>query len=175
MPAVVVVQVAARPIVDVLAMRDSRMAAACAVLVRLGVDAALVFRRADFGMAVRHEEQMVVDVVAVLVVQVAVVQVVLVPVVQDLVVAAAVRVVVRVVLVLLAVVHADRRQSACHLIDCLAVPGLVVAGGRASGDLGLSRRRHSFGDSVPASRGHDIFRAWFRALRVSWGRESLRI
>jgi hypothetical protein len=104
---VAMVQVAAGPVVDVAAVRDRGMAAAGPVLVGLGMDAAFVLGRADLGMAVRGEQDVVVAVVAVLVVQVAVVQVVLVAVVQDLVVAAAVRVMVGVVLVVLAGVHGN--------------------------------------------------------------------
>lgn len=100
-----VVQVATRPVVDMRAMRHGGVAAARAVRVRLGMDAAFVVRRAGLRVTVRDQKDVVVHVVAVLVVQVAVVQVVLVPVVQDLVMAAAVRVMVRVAVMVFAVVH----------------------------------------------------------------------
>lgn len=103
--AVVVVQVPVRPVVDVRAVRDGRVAAAGAMLVPLGVDAALVPGLAGIWMGVADRDDVVVDVVAMLVMQVAVVQVVLVPVVQDLVVATAVRVVVAMACVLFAGVH----------------------------------------------------------------------
>jgi hypothetical protein len=91
--AVVVVQVATRPVVDVRAMRDGGVAAAGPVLVPLGVDAAFVPWLALLRMAGGDVDNVVVDVVAMLVVHVAVVQVVLVAVVHDLIVAAAVGVV----------------------------------------------------------------------------------
>ncbi len=108
---VVVMEVAARPVVDVAAVWDGGVAAAGAVLVALRVDPAFVAGLAFVGVARRDEHGVVVDVVAVLVVHVALMQVVLVAVVHDFVVAAAVGVVVVVRGMLFAGVHGQARAG----------------------------------------------------------------
>ena len=110
-PVVAVMEVPARPVVGMAAVRDGGVAATGAMDVRLGMHSAFVAGGAGLGVAVRDQQGMVVDVVAVLVVEVAVVQVVLVPVVQDLVVAAAVGVMMRMALVMLAGVHGENQGS----------------------------------------------------------------
>src|SRR5687768_172669 len=131
--AMVVVQVAPRPVVDVRSVGHGRVPAAGAVLVPLGMDAAFVAGLALLRVARRHVDDVVVDVVAVLVVHVAVVQVVLVPVVHDLVMAAAVRMVMVVRGMLLAGVHGGPAR------DC--VRRLIDPSKPAQPTTGLKRRR----------------------------------